>query len=249
VVAVPCRKLATSPHEWRRGWHSVEQAAERLRLSRRRVRQRCERYWRHAGFATKIRGKWAISPNADPKLSNIPIETDDNRYLRQLNEMCGEMWTKCFGERRIKQAINRRQVVLGFYAFKGHTRAEARLSVEYISKLRADGVFPSEDIPRLSRGTLRRWCDLYCKPGDAGGFRALAHKLREKHLFKSIGDEAWAFFVAVVHPGPRIKVSVSAAHEQTLGYIIRRRLSQSPGWAWPSLRTVQVAYRVRLLGL
>lgn len=123
-------------------------------------------------------------------------------------------------------AIERREIVQGFWRFSGHARTDKGRRREYINKLLSDRVIPCEGIERLSGRTLRRWCELYRRDGDAGGIRALADRVHPLRGSTAIGDAVWAFLLEIKHTGTGITLAV--AYEQVVGYIREKGLAVTP---------------------
>lgn len=209
----------------------LERCSIILGVSKRRIRQMCLD-WSRAGLAKKVGCKWLINPEAHPRLADS--ESFSARDVRQITELRKAGMT----DQDIDHALIRRRLVVGFESFGPRTGTGKKQRLAYLQHIRAIQSDNKHAVP--SERTLRRWIDGYF----TRGLCALAPKRSTRESNSSIGQEAWELFVKIVGTGHGMKVT--HAFDQVTGYRIEKGLTDDSAWAWPSLRSVQRAYRDRV---
>ena len=136
-------------------WIDVEEAALRLKVSRRRIRQRCEEEWNAAGYAVRLRdgGKhWRIREDADAGLPRV-------QFPDQMNI-----------DRRSMAESHRRNLDLRKTIFDGWRDSISNARGKTVAQATADYGDYTEAAygVRFSYETLRLWHRQWREHGEAG---------------------------------------------------------------------------------
>jgi hypothetical protein len=183
------------------------------------------------GLAVNPGNRWYVSPDADARL--LPYETREGRDLRQATELAKEGRSA----KDIRKAEGTRDLIhrWGDCTLSGGT--EESKARRFINQCLSDGTLVRLGIAKLSPRTLRLWEARY----RAEGLRGLIRSAYPSRGETGFGEKALVMFLQVKRVPHGI--SVRAARDQVLGYIIQNRLEDDPAWALPAVRTVQIWWK------
>lgn len=199
-------------------WFTVDQAAEAMAFTPRRIRQLCasgKLIARHDAA-----GVWAIDPSCKPVLAiaaglDVPLALA-GEHLHHLTP----------GQR--SEVQHRLAAVHACRSALEH-RPDTRTLDDWRASWIAAWNLSHQDDHRVTRSTIIRWDQQLRESGIAG---LIDHRGLPSTGATACSDEAWQMFLGLYLDEAR--PSIPRLWETVAAY------SQTEGWSWPALRTIQL---------
>ncbi len=213
-------------------YRTVEDVAIALKVSVRRVRQRCDQEWGPTGLAKKFNGTWGVHPRADQRLHQHGDTAKRDR------EQIAELARSGIAAKQIDAAENRLAILRELADYDCVARDERKRRAIFCEHLRAGGRVPCPGISRISVNTLYRWEQRYRAEGVAGLIRRGVDRQARSEVN---GNAALDYIFNLVHSGNNIPVA--DARRMALGEA--QKHGDDPAWRIGSYSSVRLAIEAR----